>query len=150
MVRSYRFSLPSSSRVGWCGFVYVRIRPRETSARVASIVPRARFSFFVFLGRSGKKNNPSSKFFSEKCGRRGFKPRSRARGAKVESIHQREFRIIRAFIRRKLQTRGAMCARMKPHAGMVSFLFFVLRAIFEQSKRQGFRKTHVFILWQQW
>ena len=106
---------PSSSRCfGWYGFVYVRIRRREAFARVASLA-KAEGSARIFLGRSIWREKLLSCVcvFEQMCGPCRCQYQARAHGAKVQSIHGRDFRIIHEFVRVNCNHRGLWCLRLE-------------------------------------
>lgn len=106
---------PSSSRCfGWYGFVYVRIRLREAFARVASLA-KAEGSARIFLGRSIWREKLLSRVcaFEQMCGPCRCQYQARAHGAKVQSIHGRDFRIIHEFVRVNCNHRGLWCLRLE-------------------------------------
>ena len=106
---------PSSSRCfGWYGFVYVRIRLREAFARVASLA-KAEGSARIFLGRSIWREKLLSCVcvFEQMCGPCRCQYQARAHGAKVQSIHGRDFRIIHEFVRVNCNHRGLWCLRLE-------------------------------------
>lgn len=149
MVRSYKFSLPSSSCVGWCGFVCVRIRPRETSARVASIVPRARFLFRFF--RALEEKQPLLMFLGWNVCEEDLLNRGLERAVRKwnRSIEESFASFVRLFVVNC--KRGVRCAlgwSLTPGWFLSTFSFYA-RFRTKKHTRQGFRKTHVFILWRQ-